>query len=143
MQRKFLFVIFCSVISLNLACGSASVTNSNTNAGNSANSNQQMPEGLSASPLPTTGTTPGIPDPKTVNMNSVPKGATPTPGIPDPKEANKPFKPGATPTPGIPDPETLKKQMNSPANVNQTPTGKTDSSKSDGQANKVKTVKKP
>jgi hypothetical protein len=132
MSRKFLFVIFCSSLSFNLACGSAGETNSNANANagvTNINANQPLPPGLSTSPLPTTGTTPGIPDPKNVNMNAMPKGATPTPGIPDPKELNKPFKPGATPTPGIPDQETLKKQLNSPAsNVNQ-PTGKTEPKK--------------
>lgn len=132
MSRKFLFVFFCSVASLNLACGAPAVSNGNANTGNAAvisNGNGNLPEGLSTSPVPITGTTPGIPEANKVNMNAVPKGATPTPGIPDPKEANKPFKPGATPTPGIPDPETLKKQMNQPAsNVNQAP-GKTEPKK--------------
>jgi hypothetical protein len=112
MSRKFLFALFCSALTFNLACSSTTAPNSNANANSAAAANQKLPEGLSASPLPMTGTTPGIPDPKSVNMNSLPKGATPTPGIPDPKELGKPLKPGATPTPGIPDPKTLQKQSN-------------------------------
>ena len=106
------------------ACAS-STSNSNANAnanqgaglGNVSVDANNMPEGLSMSPVPpSTNTTPGIPDPKVAN--NVPKGATPTPGIPSPEELKKPFKPGATPTPGIPDPETLRKQMQRQVNSN-------------------------
>ncbi|HKP71107.1 MAG TPA: hypothetical protein VJV05_17605 [Pyrinomonadaceae bacterium] len=97
--------------------------NSNANAnqgagvGNVTVDANNLPEGLSASPLPpSTNTTPGIPDPK--NANNVPKGTTPTPGIPSAEELKKPFKPGATPTPGIPDPDTLRKQMQRQGNAN-------------------------
>jgi hypothetical protein len=102
------FVIFFA------ACGSAPENNSNANnsagTGNVAVDANNLPPGLTASPLPpSANTTPGIPDPKVAN--NVPKGATPTPGIPDPAEMKKPFKPGATPTPGIPRPEELRRQM--------------------------------
>ena len=99
--------------------GSNSNSNSNQSAGvgNVSVDANNLPEGLSASPMPpSTNTTPGIPDPK--EANNVPKGATPTPGIPSPDELKKPFKPGATPTPGIPDPETLRKQMQRQVNAN-------------------------
>ena len=99
--------------------GANSNANSNQSAGvgNVSVDANNLPEGLSASPMPpSTNTTPGIPDPK--EANNVPKGATPTPGIPSPDEMKKPFKPGATPTPGIPDPETLRKQMQRQVNAN-------------------------
>jgi hypothetical protein len=144
MQKKFLFILFCSALSLNTACGSAGETNTDANA-NTANKavNQTLPPGFSTSPLPTAGTTPGIPDPKNVNMNSVPKGTTPTPGIPSQEELKKPFKPGATPTPGIPDEETLKKQMQ-PINANSNQAGQPASAPqaSDEKTDKVKTVRK-
>jgi hypothetical protein len=102
---------------------SSSGSNSNANmnqsvgAGNVTVDANNLPEGLSASPMPpSANTTPGIPDPK--DANNVPKGATPTPGIPSPEQMKKPFKPGATPTPGIPDPETLRKQMQRQVNGN-------------------------
>lgn len=152
MLRKLLFVFFCSIAGFSLlaACGGSTDTtgaNANGGANNSAASNQKLPDGLSTSPVPISGTTPGIPDPSSVNMNSVSKGTTPTPGIPDPKEFNKPLKPGATPTPGIPDPKTLQKQLNPPlANQSQS-----DSTKqppppmkaTPDSVNKPMTVKKP
>lgn len=148
MLKKFLFVLFCSILSFNLACQSAGEQsgNANVNAVNSAVTNQKLPEGISTSPLPVSGNTPGIPaNANVVNMNALPKGATPIPGI-DPKKANQPFKPGATPTPGIPDPKTLQKQ-------NVPPLSKPNSSQSDSPAkeanipvdsvNKPRTVRKP
>ena len=101
--------------------GSSSNSNANANQGaglgNVAVDANNMPEGLSASPIPpSANTTPGIPDPKAAN--NLPKGTTPTPGIPSPDELKKPFKPGATPTPGIPDPETLRRQMQRQVNSN-------------------------
>jgi hypothetical protein len=112
MLKKFLFVLFCSVLGINLACSPASDTsgNANSGSGNSAAANQTLPAGITTSPLPVSGNTPGIPANVTVtNMNALPKGSTPIPGI-DPKKANQPLKPGATPTPGIPDPKTMQKQ---------------------------------
>ena len=108
------------MITLAGGCSSDTATNANTNQtvgiGNVNIDANNLPEGLSASPVPpSANTTPGIPDPKAAN--SVPKGATPTPGIPSPAELRKPLKPGATPTPGIPDPETLRKQMQRSGNT--------------------------
>lgn len=105
------------------ACGSGSPdSNANQSAGigNTNIDANNLPPGLSTSPIPpSANTTPGIPDPK--NANSLPKGATPTPGIPDPQTLRKPFKPGATPTPGIPDPETLRRQMRGNTNMTAPP----------------------
>ena len=105
---------------------SSSGGNTNTNAnlgagtGNVAVDANNLPEGLSASPMPpSTNTTPGIPPPG--QANNVPKGATPTPGIPSPEELRKPMKPGATPTPGIPPADELRKQMQRQTNVNAPP----------------------
>lgn len=124
MSKNVLFVFVCALCALTLGCQTQPAPNATVNANSGANvmtniDPKNMPPGLSSSPLPpSTNTTPGIPDPKTMNANILPKGATPTPGIPDPKNAGKPLPKGATPTPGIPDPETLKKQMNRPANIN-------------------------
>jgi hypothetical protein len=69
-----------------------------------------MPPGLSATPLPMTGTPiPGIP----TNGNvTVPRGNAPIPGIPTEKELKKGLKPGTTPTPGIPSPEEIRRMLN-------------------------------
>jgi hypothetical protein len=122
LMSKVLFLVLVISVSLFVAaCGST--TETNVNANNSAGTGpvpvdpNNLPPGLSTSPVPPSGnSTPGIPDPAAAN--NLPKGATPTPGIPDPSELRKPFKPGATPTPGIPDPETLRKQMQRSTNVN-------------------------
>jgi hypothetical protein len=152
MLRKFLFVLFCFILGLNLAaCGGAATEttgNANANSGNSAviTNPQQLPEGITTSPLPISGNTPGIPANVTVtNMNAMPKGATPIPGI-DPKKANQPFKPGGTPIPGIPDPKTMQKQ-NVPPLANPNPPqsdlpAKEGNSRVDS-VNKPPTVKKP
>ena len=109
--RNFLLVTFIFLVAFITACSTATAPSTNSNT--VSNSNANIPPEFQTQPVtPSGNSTPGIPDPNSVNMNSVPKGATPTPGIPDPSELNKPRKPGATPTPGIPDPETLKKQMN-------------------------------
>ena len=116
MWKKIAFLLFCVLMTANLACQSAETPNANANANvfktvDPAN----LPPGFSTTPLPANGTpTPGIPDPANVNITSRP-GATPTPGIPDQKSLGKPLPKGETPTPGIPDPETLKKQSNKPA----------------------------
>ncbi len=128
MSKVLVLIFLLGLISFIAACGSASESNVNVNVNQTAsNANvtvinaNNLPEGLTASPIPpSSNTTPGIPDPKAAD--TVPKGATPTPGIPDPAELKKPFKPGATPTPGIPSPEELRRQMSRPAvNVNTPP----------------------
>jgi hypothetical protein len=115
MYKTLSVIMTCLLALIAFACAA----NPTANSGNSANNtgvltsnidNKNMPPGLSASPLPVNGSTPGIPDPSQVNVNMHVPGATPTPGIPDPKNANKIPK-GATPTPGIPDPATIKKMM--------------------------------
>ncbi len=125
MLRNFLFIFICLAFGATVACTSTESPNANTKANNSAN---VPPEFSGNTVTPSGNSTPGIPDPSSVNANNVPKGATPTPGIPDPKDIGKPLPKGATPTPGIPDPETLKRQantritdanlVNNPANVN-------------------------
>lgn len=118
-MRSVLIFFFLAFILTTLGCGSAADSNNgaNTNAlANNTNGFRQLdannlPPGLSASPIaPGTNTTPGIPPPSNV-VNAIPKGTTPTPGIPDPKTANKMMKPGATPTPGIPDPANMRRQL--------------------------------
>ena len=110
-MKNLLFVTFIFLVLFITGCPTATAPNGNTNT--VSNSNANIPPEFQTKPVtPTGNSTPGIPDPNTVNMNSVPKGATPTPGIPDPKDLNKPQKPGATPTPGIPSQEELKRQMN-------------------------------
>ncbi len=115
MYKTLSVIVTCLLALMVFACASSPTSNT----GNSANNtgvltsnidNKNMPPGLSASPLPVNGTTPGIPDPSQVNVNMHVPGATPTPGIPDPKNVNKVPK-GATPTPGIPNAATIKKQM--------------------------------
>jgi hypothetical protein len=112
MLRNFLFGLFCALITINLACQSAETPNANS--GNKANVQTNIPPEFSTSPVPPSGnSTPGIPDPKNINVNAVPKGTTPTPGIPDPSKIGKtPMPKGTPPIPGIPDEETLKRQAN-------------------------------
>lgn len=128
MSKLFIAVLLVSFAVLISACSSTETTNVNTNtntnqvvgAGSVTVDANNLPEGLSVSPVPpSANTTPGIPDPKVAN--TVTKGATPTPGIPDPAELKKPFKPGATPTPGIPSPDQLRRQMQRNVNVNTPP----------------------
>jgi len=89
------------------ACAGDSGTNGSANTSDPKN----LPEGIRTKPIQPDGkTTPGIPDPKTVDVNKMPKGTTPTPGIPDPKTIGKTPLPKGTSTPGIPSPEELKRQ---------------------------------
>ncbi len=124
MLRYLLFVLVIFVCGAGAACSSAEAPNANANTGNA-----NLPPEFSGNVVtPSGNSTPGIPDPNTMNANNVPKGATPTPGIPDPKDIGKPMPKGATPTPGIPDAETLKRQartvitnmdlVNNPENAN-------------------------
>jgi hypothetical protein len=111
LMKKLLLVTFIFLVAIIGACSSTNAPNSNT----VSNSNTiNIPPEFSNKPVtPSGNSTPGIPDPNSVNVNRIPQGITPTPGIPDPKTIGKtPVPKGATPTPGIPDPETLKRQMN-------------------------------
>jgi hypothetical protein len=117
---KFLLILASfGILMLSVSCDSTREANSNTSVANATLSNSRiqnvdvnnLPPGLSASPLaPPANMAPGIPNAANA-VNSQPRGTTPTPGIPDPSTMGKPAKPGLTPTPGIPDPATLKKQM--------------------------------
>ncbi len=103
-------------VSLGVACGTTeNSTNSANSAGNKpviTNNPANLPEGLSPKPIePSGNATPGIPDPKTVNANSIPKGTTPTPGIPDPTKPTPQAK-NTPKIPGIPTEEELKKMQN-------------------------------
>lgn len=122
MLRRVLFVFIILAVWTVAGCSSAETPNTNA-------ANANMPPEFSTNAITPSGdSTPGIPDPNTINANNVPKGATPTPGIPDPKDIGKPLPKGATPTPGIPDEETLKRQartvitnmdlVNNPENAN-------------------------
>ena len=123
-MKKLFFLLFIFIVAIITACPSANAP-ANSNAVSNLNTITNIPPEFSNRPIePSGNSTPGIPDPRNVNMNAVPKGTTPTPGIPDPKNVNKAVPKGATPTPGIPDPANVKKQMNTrlPANViNQIP----------------------
>ena len=133
-MKKSYFVGFLFIIALNSACSTANAPNSNANLKTNANSAApvNIPPEFSTVPItPSGNSTPGIPDPKSINANSVPKGTTPTPGIPDPKTiGTTPVPKGATPTPGIPDPKVLREQMNKTINnanvVNQMPKNRKD-----------------
>jgi hypothetical protein len=114
MSKKGLFILICLSFALNLACQNAVKTNENINSVANVKESADIPPGFSTSPVPmSSNSTPGIPDPKLINANSLQKGMTPIPGIPDPKTIGKTPVPKKTPPiPGIPDEETLKKQMN-------------------------------
>jgi hypothetical protein len=112
MYKTLAVIMTCLLGLLVFACASAPAGNSaNNGAATTTNLDKgNLPPGLSASPLPVNGTTPGIPDPSQVNVNMKVPGSTPTPGIPDP--ANVKVPKGATPTPGIPSEAEIKKMMN-------------------------------
>ena len=113
-MKNFLFLTFVLLVAMIPACTSADAPagNSNSASSNSANQANIPPEFQTKPVTPSGNSTPGIPDPNSVNSN-MQKGTTPTPGIPDPKTIGKtPVPKGATPTPGIPSPEELKRQMN-------------------------------
>ena len=118
MINKKIFALVSLLVAVNFACSNATTSNSQTNQAVVVNANlTNLPEGLSANQIPlTTNSTPGIPDPKSVNENSNSKGTTSTPGIPDTTKTGKTPQPKNTPPiPGIPDEETLRKQMTTPA----------------------------
>lgn len=148
-MKKLPVITFIFLAALVSACSTASAPNGNTNSAisNSANQANIPPEFQNKPIVPSGNSTPGIPDPNSVNINSMPKGATPTPGIPDPKNIGKtPVPKGATPTPGIPDPETLKKQMNrtlNNANVSSKQLPKSDREIEQTINDTIKTVRKP
>lgn len=123
MTRTIFLLGLMTIISLFAACGSSTSNSMNGNANGSVKlDNNNLPPGLSTSPVPLNGTpTPGIP----ASPMSVPKGATPTPGIPSAEELKKPMKPGVTPTPGIPSPEEIRKQMGMPPKSSTPPQGST------------------
>jgi hypothetical protein len=148
-MKKLPVITFIFIVALSAAaCSSATAPNGNTNAATSNANQANIPPEFQNKPItPSGNSTPGIPDPNAVNMNSMPKGATPTPGIPDPKNIGKtPVPKGATPTPGIPDPETLKKQMNrtlNNANVSSKQIPKSDRDIERTINETIKTVRKP
>ena len=112
MTKKFLFAVICFSFALTLAC---EPTTTETNISNTSQvDTKTLPPEFSTSPVPpSANSTPGIPDPKSVDANASPeKGAAATPGIPSQAELNKPVKKGATPTPGIPSEEEIKAGKN-------------------------------
>lgn len=117
MINKKLIALLVLLLALNLACSKTVAPNAQTNQAVVVNTNPtNLPEGLSANQIPlTTNSTPGIPDPKSVNVNNNSKGTTSTPGIPDTTKTGKTPQPKNTPRiPGIPDEETLRRQMTTP-----------------------------
>jgi hypothetical protein len=116
MYKTLSVIMTCLLAMIAFACAGGPAGNSansanNSNAGITNLDKNNMPPGLSTSPLPVNGTTPGIPDPSQVNINMKNPGGTPTPGIPDPANVNKVPK-GGTPTPGIPSEAEIRKMMN-------------------------------
>lgn len=112
MSRNFLIVIICFLLAINSACQNNDMSNANTN--NNAAKSASLPTGYSNSPIPTTGnSTPGIPDPNSINANKPLTGTTP--GIPDTSKPGRTSVPkGATPIPGIPDEKTVPKLAKTP-----------------------------
>ena len=116
-MRNYLCVLGLLLLSLNSACTTAESPAANA-VSSDANSVKiinaaDLPPGFSTSPVPMTGSTPGIPGPNDVNANKIPAGGIP--GIPDPSKIGKTPQPKVTPPiPGIPDQETIKRQMNTP-----------------------------
>lgn len=114
MLRNILLLFPLAPVIINLSCQASNTTNTNTNSNAVIVNQANLPPGFSTSPIqPSGNTTPGIPDPKTVNINVVPSG-TATPGIPDSANLKKNLPKGATPTPGIPDPKNIKRQIKTP-----------------------------
>ena len=122
-MSKIKVIVIAIALAVSFGCGAAGTSNSNTSTNTNAPVEikldpDNMPPGLSATPLPMNGK---LPEGISINA-AAPPGRTPTPGIPSAEEIKKGVKIGRTPIPGIPDPETLRKQMGYPsANVNATP----------------------
>ncbi len=128
MFRNLSLISIISIIGISTACQTATAPG-NTNSGTAnntviipANSADLPPEFAgNMTTMNSNAPIPGIPDPKTMNANNVPKGITPTPGIPDPKELNKPQAKNTPKIEGIPTEKELKEMMNKkvdPSEVN-------------------------
>ena len=144
-MKNILLITFVFLVALNTACATANAPSANSNSVSNTNPANIPPEFSTVPVTPSGNSTPGIPDPKTANVNIMNKGATPTPGIPDPKTIGRtPVPKGATPTPGIPDPKTLKEQMNRTIqNVNKvTQVPKNEKDLEDSVDGMLKTVRK-
>lgn len=116
-MRNYLFVLTLSFLFLNAACTTAESPTTNANMmGSNGIKNinvEDLPPEFSTSPVPMSGSTPGIPNPNDANANKVPIGNIS--GIPDPSRVGKtPQLKKTPPIPGIPDQETIKRQMNTP-----------------------------
>lgn len=128
MMKNYLLGLICFSAATGFACSTTGNANVNANTANTAvvlDANN-LPPGLSSSPVPVNGNIPGIPNPNDPNANKI--STSNIPGIPDPNK--KTPQPKNTPKiEGIPDQETLKKQMNTTLNdvniVNNPPPGQT------------------
>jgi hypothetical protein len=128
MIRNLSLILVLSIVTISLACttanapGNTSATNANAAVIIPANSANLPPEFAgNVTPANSTAATPGIPDPKTMNANNIPKGSAPTPGIPSAEELKKPQPKNTPPIPGIPSEKELKEMMNrkvDPSEVN-------------------------
>lgn len=125
MVKKILFGLIILSAFLAVACGGNEPTNSNVANAVNANSGNavvitnpaNMPEGLSTKPAePSGNSTPGIPNPKEVNVNAKPANV---PGISDANGMLKTLPKGTTPTPGIPSAEQLKKMQERKVDINE------------------------
>jgi hypothetical protein len=124
MYKTLSVVLTCLLAMIAFACaGSGPEHTANSNASATNLDANHMPAGLSTSPLPVNGTTPGIPEANMVNINMNRPGATPIPGI-DPKNIKITPNPKGTATPGIPSAAEIKKMMQQ----NGTPQAQTEAS---------------
>jgi hypothetical protein len=113
MYKTFSVILTCLLAMIAFACAGGGAGNSANTANTVTYTNldaNHMPAGLSTSPLPINGTTPGIPAANAVNINLNRPGATPIPGI-DPNNIRITPNPKGTPTPGIPSPAEIKKML--------------------------------
>lgn len=111
MLKKTLFALFLCAVALNSACQSGESANKNAVVSSNSNASANIPPGFSGTPSIMTNSMPGIPDPKSANLD-VSNSTAPIPGITDTKNAGKPLPKSTPPIPGIPSEAELKRQMN-------------------------------
>jgi len=121
---KIKVIAISAALLASYGCGASGTSNSNTSTNTNAPVEikldpNNMPPGLSATPLPMNGTPPAG-----ISLNPIePEPGKRIPGIPTEEEIKKGVKIGKTPIPGI-DPEAARKAMGYPAaNFNAPPKG--------------------
>lgn len=120
MFKKFLILTFWVILGLNIACGSAA--NSNTNSVLNQNTNVSAIVIMSPTPIPEMSV--ASPTPENNSNTAAAKTPGPTPAMKNVPVTNQQSKPAATPANNIPDAETLRRQMQRPvsnSNVSRDP----------------------